>query len=122
MHNLARGNARPDAARRGILVHDRIGTDLCTIADLDAADELAAREQCHVIADMRLPAVLHIAVVTAAQRHLLEDFAVFADDHGLPEDNAVGMRERNAAADLRVLADKNAVAADAKKSTATVAK
>lgn len=57
-----------------IVKHDGVGADARVVADPDAAQNLGAGAYVDMVADPR-----HIRIVSYAERHLLEDHAVYAD-------------------------------------------
>ena len=67
-------------------------------ADLDVADDAGARPDQHAVADLRMAVAVILA--GAAERHAVQHRHVVADRRGLADDEAGGMVEEDAAADL----------------------
>ena len=80
------------------LHHHRARGDARAMADLDIAENFRAGADQHAAADLRMAVLVLLA--GAAERHAVQDRDVVLDHRGLADDEAGGVIEEDAAADL----------------------
>ena len=91
-------HANHGAIRRHVFHHYRATADLRVIADGDRAEHRSAHAHHHVVAKGRVALASFLA--SAAQRDILVEHAIIADDSGLTDDHAHRMVDEETAADL----------------------